>query len=45
MRNRADFSSQEVIKEQVRSASDIVEVVGDYIPLKRAGASYKKSKI
>src|SRR5262252_2557939 len=26
--------------EQVRSASDIVDVIGSYIPLKRAGANF-----
>ena len=26
--------------EQVRAASDIVEVIGGYFPLKRAGASF-----
>jgi DNA primase len=28
------------IREQIRSASDIVEVVGSYLPLKRAGANF-----
>ena len=27
--------------EQVAAANDIVEVIGSYFPLKRAGASYK----
>ncbi len=28
------------IREQIRSASDIVEVIGAYVPLRRAGASF-----
>jgi len=27
-------------KEQIRAASDIVDVIGGYIPLKRAGANF-----
>jgi len=27
-------------REQIRAASDIVDVIGSYVPLKRAGASY-----
>src|SRR6185437_15042303 len=27
-------------KEQIRAASDIVDVIGAYIPLKRAGANF-----
>src|ERR1041384_382851 len=27
-------------KEQIRAASDIVEVIGSYLPLKRAGANF-----
>ena len=30
----------EAFREQVRAASDIVEVIGSYIPLKRAGANF-----
>ena len=26
--------------EQVRAASDIVDVIGSYVPLKRAGAAF-----
>src|ERR1700760_3421846 len=32
------FSS--AIKEQIRAASDIVDVIGSYLPLKRAGANF-----
>ena len=32
------FSSQTL--EQIRAASDIVEIIGSYIPLKRAGANF-----
>src|SRR5580704_13645785 len=32
------FSS--AIREQVRAASDIVDVIGSYVPLKRAGANF-----
>ena len=28
------------LREQIRSASDIVEIIGAYVPLKRAGASF-----
>jgi DNA primase len=35
----AGFFSQTTL-EQIRAASDIVEVVGSYIPLKRAGANF-----
>jgi DNA primase len=35
----AGFFSQATL-EQVRAASDIVEIVGSYIPLKRAGANF-----
>ena len=31
---------QETI-EQVAAATDIVEFIGSYVPLKRAGATYK----
>jgi len=31
----------QIIKEQVRQASDIVEVIGSYVPLKQAGRSFK----
>src|SRR5262252_7605801 len=30
----------EATKEQIRAASDIVDVIGSYIPLKRAGANF-----
>src|SRR3979411_144589 len=33
------FFSQ-ATREQVRSASDIVDVIGSYLPLKRAGANF-----
>src|SRR4051794_33049115 len=32
------FSS--TTKEQIRAASDIVDVIGSYVPLKRAGANF-----
>src|ERR1700676_3422153 len=32
------FSS--AIREQIRAASDIVDVIGSYLPLKRAGANF-----
>ena len=35
----AGLISQETI-EQVRAGSDIVEVIGSYFPLKRAGANF-----
>src|SRR5260221_13998691 len=35
----AGFFSQTTL-EQIRAASDIVEVVGSYIPLKRAGGNF-----
>ncbi|HZR17087.1 MAG TPA: DNA primase [Verrucomicrobiae bacterium] len=35
----AGFFSQTTL-EQIRAASDIVEVIGSYIPLKRAGANF-----
>jgi DNA primase len=35
----AGFFSQATL-EQIRAASDIVEVIGSYIPLKRAGANF-----
>src|SRR5690606_5786466 len=28
------------VREQIRGASDIVEIIGGYIPLRRAGASF-----
>src|SRR5256885_7729536 len=28
------------VKEQIRAASDIVDVIGSYLPLKRAGANF-----
>jgi len=31
----------QIIKEQVRQASDIVEVIGSYVPLKQAGRDFK----
>ena len=30
----------EAVLEQIRAASDIVDVVGGYLPLKRAGANF-----
>src|SRR5271154_1462144 len=36
----AGFFSPQTL-EQIRAASDIVEVIGSYIPLKRAGANYR----
>lgn len=36
----ADFWGPEII-EQVKAANDIVDVIGSYLPLKRAGAQYK----
>ena len=36
----AGFFSQATL-EQVRAASDIVDVIGAYIPLKRAGANFQ----
>src|SRR5208337_970534 len=35
----AGLFSQQTI-EQIRGASDIVEVIGSYVPLKRAGANF-----
>src|SRR5437879_3062006 len=35
----AGFISQALL-EQIRSASDIVDVIGSYVPLKRAGANF-----
>ncbi len=35
----AGFFSQELI-ERIRAASDIVDVIGSYLPLKRAGANF-----
>jgi DNA primase len=35
----AGFFSQATL-EQIRAASDIVEIIGSYIPLKRAGANF-----
>src|SRR5579863_1237368 len=35
----AGFFSQATL-EQIRAANDIVEVIGTYIPLKRAGANF-----
>lgn len=40
MRGMAGIWGPEII-EQVKSANDIVDVVGSYLPLKRAGAQYK----
>ena len=28
------------VREQIRAASDIVDVIGSYLPLKRAGANF-----
>src|SRR5579859_3737062 len=36
----AGFFSQTTL-EQIRAASDIVEIIGSYIPLKRAGANFQ----
>jgi DNA primase len=36
----SNFISENVL-EEIRSRSDIVEIVGGYIPLKRTGANYK----
>ena len=35
----AGFFSQEVL-ERIRAASDVVDVIGSYLPLKRAGANF-----
>lgn len=40
MRAMAGFWGPEVI-EQVKSANDIVDVIGSYLPLKRAGSQFK----
>ena len=33
------------IVEQVRHASDIVDVIGSYVPLKKSGAKFKALKV
>ena len=35
----AGFLSPDM-RERIRSASDIVDVIGGYVPLKRAGANF-----